>query len=128
MRLSSSLLKLWSRNLSGYIYFSCESSPKAFQTLECFGTFLLIRENNNRAIVNARENSLCYVRVDVRDQARERALTGEESRHEQAVEEEGGALTRGLGTLQRDNLESMLQVRPELDINNGNNSDYESSQ
>ena len=64
----------------------------------------------------------------MRDQARERALTGEESRHEQAVEEEGGALTRGLGTLQRDKLESMLQVITELYINNGNNSDYESSQ
>ena len=53
----------------------------------------------------------------MRDQARERALTGEESRHEQAVEEETGALTRGLGTLASDKLESMLQVRTELDIN-----------
>ena len=47
----------------------------------------------------------------MRDQARERALTGEESRHEQAVEEESGALTRGLGAQKEDKLESLLQVK-----------------
>ena len=48
----------------------------------------------------------------MRDQARERALTGEESRHELEVEEESGALTRGLGTLKEtDKLESLIQVR-----------------
>ena len=47
----------------------------------------------------------------MRDQARERALTGEESRHELEVEEESGALTRGLGTLKEDKVESLLQVK-----------------
>ena len=57
------------------------------------------------------KNLRFYFRVDVRDQARERALTGEESRHELEVEEESGALTRGLGTLKEDKLDSLLQVK-----------------
>ena len=52
MRLRSSLLKLGSRNLSGFLVISCESFSRAFHALECFGTFLFISGINNRSIQN----------------------------------------------------------------------------
>ena len=50
-------------------------------------------------------------RVDVRDQAIERPLTGEESSYEQPLEETNTAIHRGLGTLPSDKQETLLEVR-----------------
>ena len=47
----------------------------------------------------------------MRDQARERSLTGEESSHELPLEEADTGLHRGLGTLPSDKLEALLEVR-----------------
>ena len=48
--------------------------------------------------------------MDVRDRARERSLTGEESQFEQEIEEAAGPSHRSLGTLAADKLEHLLEV------------------
>ncbi len=53
----------------------------------------------------------------MRDQARERSLTGEESSHELPLEEANTGLHRGLGTLPSDKLEALLEVRTSVSGN-----------
>ena len=55
--------------------------------------------------------------MDVRDQARERPLTGEESSYEQPLEETNTGIHRGLGTLASDKLETLLEVRTSVSSN-----------
>lgn len=54
----------------------------------------------------------------MRDQARERPLTGEESSYEQPLEETNTAIHRGLGTMASDKLETLLEVTRSVSSSN----------